>query len=82
MFSATVSEGNRAKRWNTTVRRGPAGPAGLPSTRISPVLGASSPAAIIISVDLPQPDGPTTVTNSPCDREVAGSSAATSPPRA
>ena len=81
MLSATVSEGNRAKRWNTTVRRGPAGPAGLPSTRTSPPLGASSPAAIIISVDLPQPEGPTTVTNSPLPMARShGSSAATSPP--
>src|SRR5690349_19250803 len=83
MFSATVSEGKSAKRWKTTVRLGPAAPAGRPSTRISPALGASRPAAIIISVDLPQPDGPTTVTNSPLAiARSHGSSARVSPPRA
>ncbi|MCY1242261.1 hypothetical protein D9M72_552130 [compost metagenome] len=36
-----------------------------PSMRISPPLMSSSPASIRRSVDLPQPDGPTSVTNSP-----------------
>ena len=37
----------------------------LPSMRISPSLTLSSPAIIASSVDLPQPEGPTSATNSP-----------------
>src|SRR5580700_6873930 len=37
----------------------------LPSIRISPSLAVSSPAIIASSVDLPQPDGPTSAMNSP-----------------
>ena len=47
----------------------PTPPCGLvmvwPSTRISPSLGGSRPAIILSNVVLPQPDGPTTTTNSP-----------------
>src|SRR5919109_1570068 len=37
----------------------------LPSTRIAPPLAGSRPASIASSVDLPQPDGPSRLTNSP-----------------
>ena len=37
----------------------------LPPMAISPPLMSSSPAIILSSVDLPQPDGPTKTTNSP-----------------
>src|SRR5271166_335426 len=37
----------------------------VPSMRISPSLTVSSPAIMARSVDLPQPDGPTSATNSP-----------------
>ena len=37
----------------------------LPSMRISPSLTVSSPAIMASSVDLPQPEGPTSATNSP-----------------
>ncbi len=36
-----------------------------PSTRISPPVMFSSPAMQFISVDLPQPEGPTRIRNSP-----------------
>ena len=36
-----------------------------PSTSTSPLVGSSSPAMISIRVDLPQPDGPSSETNSP-----------------
>ena len=36
-----------------------------PSIAISPEVISSSPASIRSSVDLPQPDGPTSTTNSP-----------------
>ena len=38
-----------------------------PSTMISPAVMASRPASIRSSVDLPQPDGPTSTTNSPSE---------------
>src|SRR5262245_14738293 len=37
----------------------------LPSILISPPLTSSSPAIILSSVDLPQPEGPTSTMNSP-----------------
>ena len=40
----------------------------LPSMRISPSLTVSSPAIMASRVDLPQPDGPTSATNSPVRR--------------
>src|SRR6187549_277485 len=36
-----------------------------PSIRIAPSSGRSNPAITLISVDLPQPEGPTIATNSP-----------------
>ena len=38
---------------------------GLPSSRISPAVGISNPASIISVVVLPEPDGPSSVRNSP-----------------
>ncbi len=38
---------------------------GAPNTSTVPLLGSSSPAATLSSVLLPQPVGPTTLTNSP-----------------
>ena len=38
---------------------------GLPSSRISPAVGVSKPASIISVVVLPDPDGPSSVRNSP-----------------
>ena len=38
---------------------------GLPSSRISPKVGVSKPASIISVVVLPEPDGPSSVRNSP-----------------
>src|SRR5215831_12519117 len=42
---------------------------GSPRTRTVPDVGLSSPAATLSSVDLPQPVGPTTETNSPSPME-------------
>src|SRR5687767_3150899 len=62
MFSATVSHGNDEYDWNTmpVLRPGPL--TGIPSSRIVPEDGMSSPPAIRISVVLPQPDGPRNTT--------------------
>jgi hypothetical protein len=49
---------------------------GSPNTRTWPDEGCSSPAAMLSSVDLPQPVGPTTDTNSPaCTRSVVPATA-------
>src|SRR5437660_2696138 len=53
-----------------------------PSTNISPLEGASRPEIIFRSVDLPQPDGPTTTKNSPSLMwKSSGRSDGTSPSR-
>jgi hypothetical protein len=57
--------GSSSAFWNTM----PTSPWGsvtlLPSTWISPDVGARRPEISLSSVDLPQPDGPTTTKNSP-----------------
>jgi hypothetical protein len=53
-----------------------------PSTKTSPVEGASRPEIIFNKVDLPQPDGPTTTKNSPALMwKSSGFSDTTSPSR-
>src|SRR5512145_3513982 len=42
-----------------------AAPTDVPFTRISPSWNGSSPLTVLISVDLPEPDGPQTTTTSP-----------------
>jgi hypothetical protein len=42
---------------------------GCPAMRSSPPVMSSSPAIIRRSVDLPQPEGPTKTTNSPCSSD-------------
>ena len=69
MFSPTFRCGNSASDWNTMPRsRLCVGTRvrSSPSSRIAPPLGSSSPAIILSSVVLPQPDGPSRQTNCPC----------------
>src|SRR3984885_7679208 len=54
---AAVSQGNRPGSWNISATR--------PPTDISPLVGWSSPATRLRSVDLPQPDAPIRQVNSP-----------------
>ncbi|MHC2426002.1 hypothetical protein ACVII1_009002 [Bradyrhizobium elkanii] len=55
---------------------------GSPSTSTSPVVGGSRPEIILSSVDLPQPEGPTTTKNSPSLMvKSSGRSDGTSPSR-
>ena len=65
---------SRLKNWNTMpmcLRRMIASSSSdlptsdSPASTISPSVGVSSPATRLSSVDLPQPDGPMTATNSP-----------------
>ena len=65
-LSSTVFQGNSAKDWNTTPRSGPGPLTACPPTRISPPVSGMKPAIMLRIVVLPQPDGPTTETNSPC----------------
>ena len=73
-LSATVRLAIRLKNWNTkptSLRRSRARRASLaparrsPWTSTSPLVGRSSPPSRLSSVDLPQPLGPVTATNSP-----------------
>ena len=64
-FSITVRQGNSASVWNTKPMRGSMPLTGAPMTRTSPALGLASPVTRLSVVDLPQPVGPTTATNSP-----------------
>src|SRR5262249_40635143 len=62
-FSNTVRHGKRACSWNTIDVTGPT--PGTSSNTTRPRVGGISPARMWSRVDLPQPDGPSTVTNSP-----------------
>ena len=63
-FLRTVSHGKSAYCWKMTPRSGPGPETAEPSTSACPSVGWSSPARMLSNVLLPQPDGPTTVTNS------------------
>src|SRR5216683_3121337 len=64
IFSTTLFQGNSANCWNTTERSGPGPVTRLFPTVSEPVVGKSRPAAMRRHVVLPQPEGPTTATNS------------------
>ena len=71
-FSVTVRCGNSSKCWNTMpTRERSLGRLVLlsametPSTTMSPFWNGSSALTVLISVDLPEPDGPQTTTTSP-----------------
>src|SRR5215472_9493603 len=78
MLSATVSQGNEVYFWKT-MPRSLLGPfTGSPFTRISPLSGRSWPATIRRSVDLPQPEGPSSTRNSPISRPAGEKASSTS----
>src|SRR6266705_1938661 len=64
-FSKQVSQGSREWFWNTTPRSGPGPETSRSASRTWPSVGLSSPATILSSVDLPQPECPISETNSP-----------------
>src|SRR5258706_1371200 len=71
-FSVTLMCGNSSKFWNTMPMRARSlgrlvlgSPTEMPSTVIFPSWNGSSPLTHLISVDLPEPDGPQTTTTSP-----------------
>ena len=68
MFSRTVMLGYRAYDWNTIAMSRSLGLRWVTCRSamwISPLLTESRPAIIDSSVDLPQPEGPTRIRNSP-----------------
>ena len=71
-FSVTFMCGNSSKFWNTMPifarslgRSVLLSPTEMPSTVISPFWNGSSALTVLISVDLPDPEGPHTTTTSP-----------------
>ncbi|MCY1525339.1 hypothetical protein D9M68_603150 [compost metagenome] len=67
-FSNTVMWGNNAYDWNTSPtwrRLGGSRVISRSSTRMRPLVGAIRPATMRSTVVLPQPDGPSSDTNSP-----------------
>ena len=71
-FSRTVNHGNSAKLWNTIETLIVCEWIGLPCQKTSPPEGFDSPASMRSSVDLPEPEGPSSATISPAtiDRSV------------
>ena len=76
-FCVTVMCGKSSKFWNTMPMRARSlerlvlgSRTEVPSTRISPFWKGSRPLTVLISVDLPLPEGPHTTTTSPLDTSV------------
>src|SRR5437667_193924 len=68
MLSKTLRCGNRARLWKTMPRlrsRGSQSVTRASPMKMSPAVGVSRPAIMLSVVVLPQPDGPTSTTNSP-----------------
>mmetsp|Transcript_11774 Transcript_11774/g.27604 ORF Transcript_11774/g.27604 Transcript_11774/m.27604 type:complete len:483 (+) Transcript_11774:738-2186(+) len=64
-LSRQLSHGSSEWFWNTTARSGPGAAISRPSQISAPPVGCSSPAMRLSSVDLPQPEWPISVVNSP-----------------
>ena len=83
MFSATLMCGNNAYFWNTIAMSrlfGATLVTSRPPMVMLPACGCSKPASIINSVVLPDPDGPSSDTNSPAPMSSDTSSTATTAP--
>src|SRR5581483_3449607 len=64
-FSRTVSQGNTEPCWEMRMPFESGFERGTPSMSTAPESGWMNPAIMFIRVDFPQPEGPTTATNSP-----------------
>jgi len=64
-FPKTVSQGNSANVWNTTATPGHTPATGAPLKAMCPEVGCSRPAMARNSVDLPEPERPSSPTISP-----------------
>ena len=90
MFSATVSSGSRFSSWNTKPTRCRRSTAcwrwdsrdsSFPHSRTVPDEDRSSPAAHWSSVDLPDPETPSTAVNEPAGNDIDTPSSAVTAPR-
>ncbi len=78
----TVRQASSTGLWKTMPTSSGGSVTARPSMRISPEVGGIRPATSFRSVDFPQPDGPTTATNSPSRMSrSSGFSDGTSPSR-
>ncbi len=82
MLRMTLRQASRTGLWKTMPTSSGGSTTALPPTSIDPLVGSSRPATSLSSVDLPQPEGPTTAMNSPSpiSRSI-GRSVGTSPSR-
>jgi hypothetical protein len=90
MFSATLSSGSRFSSWktkptrcrrSTACRRAESRDSSFPHSRTVPDVGRSSPAAHCSSVDLPDPETPSTAVNEPAAKDRDTPCSAVSAPR-
>jgi hypothetical protein len=79
-FSRVVRQGSRVGAWKAMPAILTGSRTSLPSTTTAPACGNCSPVASFISVDLPQPEGPTTAANSPSLTLMSSPSTARVPP--
>src|SRR5262249_14712506 len=77
----TLRHGKSASLWNTKPSAGSMPATGAPRMRTAPALGCARPLMRFSVVDLPQPVGPTSATNSPrCTRRSTWRSASRDSP--
>ena len=65
MFRSIVIHGSMVGFWNAMPTRSARAATSRPPTMTTPVVGCTRPLTSRKMVDLPQPDGPTSATNSP-----------------
>ena len=65
MFRSIVIHGSMVGFWKAMPTRSALAATSRPPTMTTPVVGCTSPLTSRKMVDLPQPDGPTSATNSP-----------------
>ena len=83
MFSTTVRHGKSPGSWNTVATVRGSGPVTTrPAMSTRPASGTTSPPSMPSSVDLPQPDGPMIVQNSPLSTDSETSRTASTGPDA
>src|SRR6185312_6907219 len=79
-FSRTVSQGNTEPCCEMRMPFESGFERGTPSMTTAPSSGCTKPAIMLIKVDFPQPEGPTTATNSPlCTEKLTSWTTASGP---
>jgi hypothetical protein len=80
-LSSVVRQGSSVGAWNAMPAKLTGRVTGEPATATEPACGNCRPVTSFISVDLPQPDGPTTAANSPWPTAMSSFSTASGVPR-